>query len=515
MGYSKKIDIRLNTTANLSGVDKAKRSLSGIGDALGKLGSVLGGANSLLGDFFKNLAKGSVWQMGASAIGYAYKKIVEYINAAKEAERQAAKEAKEATDERLKALNAYAAAADKLTQARSSSINQNLKSLNEEVDATKELTKATLELQKAEARRNGDSAKVENINRDLDSLDYAAARDKLSNEINATRQKRASESQALKQQQEGLENAQIILQKLKSQQAAAISAARDSAIKSASNTGLVQGAIVAASPVKQAKIAAKAENELRKTDDFKALAAQIAEATQKAKDFQDKINASRQSLSALRKQEQNLRDRLQAADISQQAKETNAETDRLQKQQEAAQAAQAKSLALELKAQQEAAAAREKLDRELHQKRMNDLKEELAQQAKAAAPLRAIAASASNEFDRAFALYRDPQRAKEAIKEEQDYQNDLKRLHTEAARYGGAWRISQLSQLMAAGDSEGQANTLAAWRKSKSFTPEIEALVRASAAEQTRTSAEEELRKIEHNTANLAQKVEDLLTMKG
>ena len=92
-------------------MDKAKRSLSGIGDALGKLGSVLGGANSLLGDFFKNLAKGSVWQMGASAIGFAYKKIVEYINAAKEAERQAAKEAKEATDERLKALNAYAAAA--------------------------------------------------------------------------------------------------------------------------------------------------------------------------------------------------------------------------------------------------------------------------------------------------------------------------------------------------------------------------------------------------------------------
>ena len=127
----------------------------------------------------------------------------------------------------------------------------------------------------------------------------------------------------------------------------------------------------------------------------------------------------------------------------------------------------------------------------------------------------ADAAAAQTEFERAFAMYRDPERARAEIAEERDRSDDLKRLHKDASRYGGKWRIDELAELMSAGDTEGVDSRLEEWRKRKSFTPEVEAMVRASAAEQTRTTAEDELRKIEGNTRDLSEKLDQLLTMKG
>ena len=182
---------------------------------------------------------------------------------------------------------------------------------------------------------------------------------------------------------------------------------------------------------------------------------------------------------------------------------------------EAARKAAEQRAAAEKNAAQEAAKEREKLDREAHQKRMADLRAEIAASKEAASPLQATAAAAKTEFERAFAMYRDPERARAEIAEERDRSDDLKRLHKDASRYGGKWRIDELSQLMAAGDSAGVQARLEDWRKSKSFSPEVEAMVRASAAEKTQTTAEDELRKIEGNTRNLSEKLDQLLTMKG
>ena len=169
----------------------------------------------------------------------------------------------------------------------------------------------------------------------------------------------------------------------------------------------------------------------------------------------------------------------------------------------------------EAKAVEDAAKERERLDREAHQKRMADLRAEIAAAKDAASPIRSVAAAAQTEFERAFAMYRDPERARAEIAEERDRSDDLKRLHKDASRYGGKWRIDELAELMSAGDTEGVDSRLEEWRKRKSFTPEVEAMVRASAAEQTRTTAEDELRKIEGNTRDLSEKLDQLLTMKG
>ncbi len=169
---------------------------------------------------------------------------------------------------------------------------------------------------------------------------------------------------------------------------------------------------------------------------------------------------------------------------------------------------------LALKMQKDIAKQREDDEKKLHQQRMADIREEIAAQNERKSALSDRAASAAAEFDRAFAMFRDPSRAAEKIAEEKDYQSDLDRLHRSARRYGGKWRIDELSRLMAAGDSQGVTDTLSGWRKSSRFTPEVEAMVRASAAERTKTTVEDELRKIEGNTADLAAKLEELLVMK-
>lgn len=189
--------------------------------------------------------------------------------------------------------------------------------------------------------------------------------------------------------------------------------------------------------------------------------------------------------------------------------EALAEGQRKKEERDAKDAAEKRAEA-EKKAAQDAAKERERLERELHQQRMADIRAEIKAQEEAASSLQATASAAQSEFERAFAMYRDPERAAAEIEEERSRAADLNRLHKDASRYGGKWRIDELSRLMASGDTQGASDTLAGWRKSRSFTPEVEAMVRASAAEKTKTTAEDELRKLNDQTADLTQKMEDL-----
>lgn len=169
----------------------------------------------------------------------------------------------------------------------------------------------------------------------------------------------------------------------------------------------------------------------------------------------------------------------------------------------------------ELKQIEEIKRERIKAEQELHKLKVDNLKDEIDKQKSAADSQKSVASAAQTEFDRAFAMYRNPEQAAAQIAEERDYAADYKQLQRDASRYGGKWRIDELSRLMAAGDTAGQAATLEEWRKSSRFTPEVEAMVRAAAADKTRTTAEDELRQINANTKGLSQKLDELLKMKG
>ena len=521
---AREIDIKLKTTYDGKGGEQAKKHLNGIADGFSKIGEALGGANSNLGRFMQNILKGGIWGAAAELVGYGIKKIHEWFTASERAEKEAAKVAKEAHAERMKCLDEYAAAIDKLAAKRTATINQNLKALNDELDATKELTKATLELEKAEARKRGDTGRMAELDREMEAVDMEAARIKLQNEIAAAKQRQQIGEKDLSDALSGQSRANNAVQQaeklLADKMSAVVEQARSTArgwqqpviMQSSAGAFMTYGG---ATESEKANAANKAVESFKKSQEYKDLAKQLEDAKKHAITFDEKVENAKNAIKESAKAEQNLLDRMTALNLKEEAKIKNQEAQASEEKKTAEEKRISDVKAAELKASAEAVKERERLDREAHQKRMNDIRAEITAFAGRGNILKATAATAQNEFDRAFAIYRDPTQAAAVINEEKDYQVDLKRLHRDASRYGGQWRIDELSRLMAAGDSQGVTDTLSSWRKSKRFTPEIEAMVRASAAEKTKTTAEDELRKIESNTADLARKLEELIAMKG
>ena len=259
----------------------------------------------------------------------------------------------------------------------------------------------------------------------------------------------------------------------------------------------------------------------------------VVEASDKALDQQDIIDDAQKRLAENRRQQGLLDKENEAAEAMIEArklKEENAAklvaAKKAEAEKKAAEEAAEKQAKLDadnakkveaerVKAAEAEKKAREKAEAELHAQRIANIKSEIAAKETVANGLQSVAQQAQTEFDRAFAMYRDPVQAAAQIAEERDYAADYKQLQRDASRYGGKWRIDELSRLMAAGDTAGQAAKLEEWRKSSRFTPEVEAMVRAAAADKTRTTAEDELRQIHANTKGLSQKLDELLKMKG
>lgn len=118
------------------------------------------------------------------------------------------------------------------------------------------------------------------------------------------------------------------------------------------------------------------------------------------------------------------------------------------------------------------------------------------------------------EFNAAFDLWRDPDAASAAVEADKKRGEDMKRFRKAVNRYGGKGRIDEYAQLMREGDEEGMQERLTQWRKSSKFTPQVEQMIKAAAADQNRNAAEKSLANIEKNTADLAKKIDDLLSLK-
>ena len=119
------------------------------------------------------------------------------------------------------------------------------------------------------------------------------------------------------------------------------------------------------------------------------------------------------------------------------------------------------------------------------------------------------------EFNRAFDLWRDPEAAQQAVDADKKRADDMKAFRKAVNRYGGKAKIDEYAELMRQGDEEGMQSRLEEWRKSSKFTPQVEQMVKAAAADQNKDAAEKSLANIEKNTADLAKKIDELLTLKG
>ena len=138
-------------------------------------------------------------------------------------------------------------------------------------------------------------------------------------------------------------------------------------------------------------------------------------------------------------------------------------------------------------------------------------------QSKISAPRAGLTSEVSRwqgEFNAAFDLWRDPEAAQQAVDADKKRGEDMKAFRKAVNRYGGKGKIDEYARLMREGDEEGMQDRLTQWRKSSKFTPQVEQMVKAAAADQNRNAAEKSLANIDKNTADLAKKFDEILRVK-
>lgn len=519
---SKSINIFLKSIADATGFTKIREHAKGltknmgeVGGSIKKVSEAFGTLGGVFGGAIQNMLKGGIWGM----MGEAIKGVIMLYHRWRDAAKKAAEEERKARDEQIKAITEYQSLTEKCYSTSVSAADLRLKKIKDEIDAVNELRKAELELERERLRAAGDKAGAEAITGRIADLDADAAAERIAAEMEAAERRIEAARRMSEDMGPVVSAAKAAYERAVDEEKRAIARVQEHAENSAvghltlgANGGFTRAP---ASAAQRSKAGIEAVAKFRKSDEGKALAESRKGAAEALKSAEDA--ARRAAAEALDTAERNLANLGMKADallVREEARAAKAVNDSAEQSAKAAEKAAESIRTAEVKAAQDAARERDRLDRELHARRMDDLRAEIAEQTKGAASLRARAAAAQGEFDRAFAMYRDPTKAEAAIAEERDYRSDLKRLHKDASRYGGKWRIDELSRLMAAGDSQGVAETLDGWRRLKGFTPQVEAMVRASAAERTKTTAEEELRKIEANTAGLAEKLDALLVMK-
>ena len=467
------VNISIKSAADLKAVRDAnaaiRQSAGGIGE-LNKAVSILTKGMGGLGDIVRGVFTGGLWSIGASLIKGAFDLIKGKIDENREQLENYRRSAVQSLDGMAKAANSYRIAVSGVAAAQRAAADAGLERATKELDLTERLTKATIELARQKRIAAGEDAAKVNAESDqaASAAADASARGKADAEIEAIR-KRIEIAKNEKAEARGE------IKRLKE----------------------IRGNLHAWYEYEDPEQQKKSKG-LHRT-----VTGKINEARAQAEGADERIKKEEAALAAALKGREALEKEIEA-------KALKGANEKAAIEKESAKKAADERLKAETAAAQEAAKERERLERQLHQQRMADLKEEQTKLNEQATGLSARATAAQSEFDRAFAMYRDPSRAAAEIDEEKDYRADLDRLHKDARRYGGKWRIDELSALMSRGDSQGVSDTLAQWRKSKSFTPEVEAMVRASAAEQTKTTAEDELRKLNDKTSSLASDIKTL-----
>lgn len=520
----KNIKVHIKTTADTKALieydkvlGKMTGTLTGVSGVVASVASKFGGFGSVIAGFVRNFLRGGIWGIMATAVQELWSR---WKDGAKEAAEKASEAVKKSADE----IKASVAEIDKSFSSGVSSVDKYTSRLEKQIDATKRLAIAEKELEKQRALANGDVVGAAKADEDIAVIAAKSEEAKEAVRVQGYERRRKLAAEAERKAEKELNKATAEVDKINARRQAMLgdpgrrgdhslkyTEGDESVWGKANASAIYQRNVWRRSPqfrdVSNAELDDMARRlrdktfqegrkQLYKSDEWKRSNDDLAKATEASLAASDTLSKMRQAIAEIDADEKRRLD-------ENAAKKSEAEAKSI-----------ADNFAAEQKAVEDVAKERERLDRELHQKRMDDLRAEIAAQKEAASPLQAAASAARSEFERAFAMYRDPAKAAAEIDEEKDRAEDLKRLHKDASRYGGKWRIDELSQLMSAGDTEGVKARLEDWRKSRSFTPEVEAMVRASAAEKTETTATDELRKIEANTKGLSDKLDELLKMK-
>ena len=483
----------------------------------GKLKGIAEGAINGIGGSFKQLAeefgRGGIWGLAANlavkAFTWAWDKI-------KEGAERAAKRAERAFNESISSIKDGAAEIDKSFDSAMSGIDKAISRFDAMSNSVRELTKAEIELAKQHAIANGmDAASANAAAADLSAqVDFEAEKRRLQNLI-AMEQKRvdAAKDAEAKTAEE--------VKKATEQKAAAeaeYQKKREEYIKKNARESITTGTTVYGSVQTVNLSEQEKEAERRKAAldfDESGEAAKLREKVRKAKDALDGIKTDEKALAAA----EEARAKIEQAQTSLDVLATKREARELAVQNEIAdkieadhkaqvekdKAAAGKRAEEEKKAAEKAAAERARLDAQEAARRERERQAELAARIRDHQKLlaaeraeesktRSAVSAAESKLQQAWGWYRDKDSMAAQLAEEKADAQARKQFEKDFERLRYRRRD---------------------WRTAENLSVDDEAVRRVALAREEKEAAERHLAEIEKNTANLAEKLDELLQVKG
>lgn len=482
----------------------------------GKLGEVAKGAAKGIGGAFGQVAgmflQGGIWGAMSAAVvkafSWAWGKI-------KEAAERAAKHAERVWKENLTSIKDGAAAVEKAFDQTNTAIDRAISKYTTMTNSVKELTKAEIELAKQRAIANGmDAASATAAADDLSAqVDYEAERARLEKviaeeqkRVDAAKQAEAATAEIVKKATAAKIAAEAEYQKKREEFAA-------KAVRSAQMLmSMVQGPIFRG--LSEDEIAKERQKALVEFDDS-GESAKAREKIRNAKDALDGIKTDEKTLAAAdeaRDKIEQAQKALETLDVRREARELAVQNEIAAKveadhkeQAEKDKAAAEKRAEAERKAAEKAAAERERLDAQEAARRERERQKELADKIRDHQQLlaaerqaenkeRSKIAAAESKLQQAWGWYRDKDSMAAQIAEEKADAQARKQFEKDFERLKDRRRD---------------------WRKAENLSVDDEAVRRVALAREEKEAAERHLAEIEKNTAALADKLDELLQVKG
>lgn len=482
----------------------------------GRLGEVAKGAAKGIGGAFGQVAgmflQGGIWGAMSAAVvkafSWAWGKI-------KEAAERAAKHAERVWKENLTSIKDGAAAVEKAFDQTNTAIDRAISKYTTMTNSVKELTKAEIELAKQRAIANGmDAASATAAADDLSAqVDYEAERARLEKviaeeqkRVDAAKQAEAATAEIVKKATAAKIAAEAEYQKKREEFAA-------KAVRSAQMwMSMVQGPIFRG--LSEDEIAKERQKALVEFDDS-GESAKAREKIRNAKDALDGIKTDEKTLAAAdeaRDKIEQAQKALETLDVRREARELAVQNEIAAKveadhkeQAEKDKAAAEKRAEAERKAAEKAAAERERLDAQEAARRERERQKELADKIRDHQQLlaaerqaenkeRSKIAAAESKLQQAWGWYRDKDSMAAQIQEEKADAAARKQFEKDFAKLKDRRRD---------------------WRKAENLSVDEEAVRRVALAREEKEAAERHLAEIEKNTAALADKLDELLQVKG
>ena len=511
------IRLRIASFFDPKGVNDARRSMGDLARAASVAGSGIGGVFGKLGQTISAIFTGGPWLIVASAI-------VTVFTYLRDQHRKMAEEIEKRNrrifDSLMEGSRAAVSAAREYYAFVKSSIDTSLAMRDKEADAVKNLAKAEVELARQKAIAAGMDKDAANAaaNDRLADIDFNAAEEKLKRELDANERRVKAAEDAERKISAAMETAERGRLALDEEYARKRAEYVKSNSKAAgehivAGSGGITGTAVMTYSVSEKEAEASREaaaKEFVETDEAreidrrrKELEGQIAAQRKEAQSARTDTEKARSAIETVRTQMAAVETRREARgfEVRNEIAEKVKSDEEAAKKEAEARAKEAERLARDeeretMRRIEAEKREREGIEREIAQRRLADLRDELALRRQEESEAQSRQSAAQGSLSQAWRWYRDKSQMQAQIDEhkaqaaaEIQWQKDFDRLKT----WRSDWRTAEFGSLSAAD----------------------EAVRQVAFAKEEKAAADRAVLETAENTRGLAEKIDELLAIKG